>query len=659
MKAKYYFSCVFAICMMMALVPAMNGTAVVLYQQNFDDLESLGTPPGFNPLPDLEREPTALAIGEFAMTDSTFEFFESKTEPFTVQFLIAVTQLPTPDSLGTEVLIRGRATGSEAPGVQLQWGVVSEGRPAFNDGAGWLQVGDLNIDGEENADETWPEPLPVSTPDNPQWVPVQLVVQPAAGIYEYWQGEPNDFEFSTLELFQDDLFMPNAQPNMTNYVFNMPSDGAFVDELALLNDSGTFLEDDFESQPTRDNETIAIDNQSLTLLQNIDNGVAEFGPLEENFTIRYFMAVETQGQENQRAAQLLINGDQGIGPQLAWGNLDPGLANYFDGTAWRQVGDTNQDLQENEDETWPPPLAVTDPSDPSSAQWIPIQIEVDMANSVFRYYQGDPNDFAMETLQQYGGDLPMRNPNFNTDSVNFQNSQRGGGTFYVDNFNLTAEAGETILDENFEGDFALQEPPLTGGGALDSDFAVGAKSLRVRAGEDDIFIDIEDQTQTVTADFLLAITNQGSSGARAARLHVRGDGNIGAQMSWGEIEPGRVNFFDGSQWVIIGDANKDGSEDADETWVEVIPVSLPAANWTPIRLILDPQTDSFEYWQGNPGDTSFDNLTRVEPDPTFRNAVEEIEEFRFVFTDRFSDDFFLDNITISNEETPVELWQLY
>lgn len=657
MKTRLFKAVVLAASSCAFAAPALGE---VLYEQNFDSLASLEPPAGFQAQAPLEREPGDIAIGTYAMNSSGYQFFKAQTDVYTIEFLMAVTEEYAPDNLGAQLQLRGRATGSEQPGVQIRWGQTEAGRPAYYDGFAWVTVGDLDFDGMESGDETWPAPMPLSTPGDPQWVPIRLVVEPETGLYEYWQGDANDLDFETMVQYESELFMPVIQPVMTSYVFTLPADGGvYIDQMRIYNDAETVLEDGFEEVPERVDDVIAVDGQSLALLQNIDNGIAEYDPIEENFTVQFLMAVTVPGEQNLRAAQLLINGTGGIGPQLAWGNMEPGRANYYDGSAWRYVGDTDLDGTENGDETWPPPLAVTDPGDPGTQQWIPFRFDVKLDSGTFDYYQGEPNDLSFATLTPYAADVPMRNPLLASDSVNFQNAQRGGGVFYVDNFSLTTESGIAVIDEDFEGDWETPEPPVNGG-ALEQAIAVGRQSLRVRAGEDNVSFGFEPQEVPVYIDFLLATGVEGESGARAARIHVRGEGTIGGQVAWGELAPGQPSYYDGSQWVLIGDSDKNNAEDGGEAFAPPIPVSGASENWTAIRIVADPETDAFEYWQGAPGDESFDSLTRVEPDPTFRNPVNSINEILFPFGDRAGGDFFLDNIAIYTlEDTAVAEWELY
>lgn len=657
------FVAISSLCLLLVLPMAAH--AEILYEQDFDNLTTLGTPPGFEPLPALERNPTALATDDFALTGSQLVFIPAQSDVFTIDLLMAAIEESTPDSTGAEFLVRGRETGSEQPGVQIRWGQVANGRPAYYDDVEWTQIGDTNFDGMENDGEIWPPALPISDaadPGSAQWVPIRLVVEPADGTFQYWQGDPNDSAFATLAQYDQGLVMRTDQPTITNYSLSMPAGSVFVDNVRIYTDQRVVYEDDYEGQPSRADNVIAIGSKSLTLLQNIDNGVVRFDSLEENFTIRFLMAVTVQGSQNSRAAQCIVRGSGGTGPQLGWGELNTGQAAYYDGAAWRQVGDDNLNGTQDAGEVWPPPLEVSDPEDPGSAKWYAIEIYTNLETGKFNYHQGAVNDLTFDNMTQYGGELQQRQVLLAGTNTVFQNSQRGGGVFYIENFGLLNAAGDTVLSEDFDGDWEVRPPQLTGGGVLEENFAVGAKSIRLRSTTDNVSIDFPAQSETVFFDFLLGTTVDGEDGARAAQLQIREGGTIAPQLAWGQTQPGRAAFYDGSSWVTIGDADKDGAEGGGEAWSPPVPPSNPdggPTNWTATRIVANPVTDTFEFWQGAPGDTEFSSLVRVLPDPTFRNVAETISNAVFVAASRSGGDFFLDNIKIYTEMVSVEDWSLY
>ena len=249
----------------------------------------------------------------------------------------------------------------------IQWSNVIEGLPAYQDLDGWVQIGDTNFDGIENDGEEWPPTLPVSDPDQPdqaQWFPIQLVINIDEAIFDYWQGAPNDMSFSTLKLYGEDLYTVDFPPEINRFYFNPSSNGDFIDNLEISHDGAVVFENDFEGIPERDDSLIAIGEHSLMLLKDIDGAYAYFDPILENFTFRFLISFTTLGgYKNQRAAQVwtLNGGNTGsnIVTFICWGETEPGSSNFYDGTAWRQIGDTNQNLVEDGDETWPPLIEIT------------------------------------------------------------------------------------------------------------------------------------------------------------------------------------------------------------------------------------------------------------------------------------------------------------
>ncbi|MBD3268541.1 hypothetical protein GF373_17875, partial [bacterium] len=235
--------------------------AEVLYEQNYDDLTTLGAEPGFQPLSELEKTPTALAIDEYARNSYYRQDFLPVPGRVTIRFFIATTVELTPDSPGGNVYLEGVQGSSYISAANIQWGNVAAGLPAYQDVGGWAQIGDTNFDGEENNGEEWPPALPVSDPENPdetQWIPVQLVVDIDQAVFDYWQGEPNDMTFSTLKKYGEELYTIDFPPDINRFYFqNTQSGNVFLDNLEIREGDNVVFENGFEWIPEREDDVIA------------------------------------------------------------------------------------------------------------------------------------------------------------------------------------------------------------------------------------------------------------------------------------------------------------------------------------------------------------------------------------------------------------------
>ncbi len=661
------------VCCVLSSIGAIAGQTDILYEEDFDDLSSLGPQAGFQSLPELERAPTALAIDEYSRNTYYSQDFIPVSGSITIRFLISSTVASNPDSPGGRVYLQGISGETAIVASDIRWSNVIEGLPAYQDLDGWVQIGDTNFDGIENDGEEWPPALPVSDPDQPdqaQWIPIQLVINIDEAIFDYWQGAPNDMSFSTLKLYGEDLYTVDFPPEINRFYFNPSSSGDFIDNLEISHDGAVVFENDFEGIPERDDSLIAIGEHSLMLLKDIDGAYAYFDPILENFTFRFLISFTTLGgYKNQRAAQVwtLNGGNTGsnIVTFICWGETEPGSSNFYDGTAWRQIGDTNQNLVEDGDETWPPLIEITDPEDPTSAKWYPVQLDLDIANHSFDFFMGPANDLNFENLTQYGDDLWFWRLLDSIDGIQFQNKERGMGDFFVDNVSIVTKSGQTVIEQDFEGAWGAEASErVAGGGELEEIIAVGDKSLKVRSGVDNLSIDFGSQTEPVTIDFLMASTVTGAAGARACQVIIRQDSTLGGHVVWGQLEPGVANYYDGAQWNFIGDTNKDGVEDAGELRTTPILASDPDSgveHWYPIRIIADPKTNTYEFWQGDEGDLTFSTLVQYETDAMFwqTNQLSSIDNLFLVNVTNSGGDYFIDNVKIYTEETPVREWSLY
>ncbi len=676
----------FSFVVLMAVLVYFTGSvyAEVLYEQNYDDLTTLGTEPGFQPLSELEKVPTALAIDEYSRNSYYRQDFLPVPGSVTIRFFIATTVELTPDSPGGNVYLEGVQGSSYISAANIQWGNVAAGLAAYQDIGGWAQIGDTNFDGEENNGEEWPPALPVSDPENPdegQWIPVQLVVDIDQAVFDYWQGEPNDMTFSTLKKYGEELYTIDFPPDINRFYFqNTQSGNIFLDNLEIREDDNIVFENDFEGIPEREDDVIAVEEKSMVLLKDIDDGIAEIPDISETFTVRFLLAVESQGGvKNQRAAQLqAIASGTGIGPGgiasfVNWGEVGPGLAAYFDGTAWRAIGDENLNGEQDSDETWPPALQTTNPNEPNAQNWYPIQIvyHYDPEGGVFKtldYYQGEPNDLEFTTLEQYGSDIIFWNFAPFIDEFEFQNEERGGGTVFIDNFILTTESDSYAFEEDFEGDWERVQPPHSGG-VLDSEIAIGSQSIRLRNGTDDLTISFPAASENLIVDFMLAMTAEGGNDERGSQISLSNE-EVGGYdgwapfVCWGQVQPQLANYYDGSQWNIIGDVNKNTAEDGGETWVPETPMTHPDAglqNWIPVRFEIDITNHSYNFYLGDPGDDSFGNLIQYGSELEFWHAMDQLNLLTFMTSNgRVGGDFFVDNVKIyTPEETPVQEWYLY
>ena len=82
---------------------------------------------------------------------------------------------------------------------------------------------------------------------------------------------------------------------------------------------------------------------------------------------------------------------------------------------------------------------------------------------------------------------------------------------------------------------------------------------------------------------------------------------------------------------------------------------------TPIRIIADPKTNTYEFWQGDEGDLTFSTLVQYETEAMFwqTNQLSSIDNLFLVNVTNSGGDYFIDNVKIYTEETPVREWSLY
>ena len=86
------------VCCVLSSIGAIAGQTEILYEEDFDDLSSLGPQAGFQSLPELERAPTALAIDEYSRNTYYSQDFIPVSGSITIRFLISSTVASNPDS---------------------------------------------------------------------------------------------------------------------------------------------------------------------------------------------------------------------------------------------------------------------------------------------------------------------------------------------------------------------------------------------------------------------------------------------------------------------------------------------------------------------------------------------------------------------------------
>ena len=89
-------------------------------------------------------------------------------------------------------------------------------------------------------------------------------------------------------------------------------------------------------------EIIAVGDKSLKVRSGVDNLSIDFGSQTESVTIDFLMASTVTGAAGARACQVIIRQDSTLGGHVVWGQLEPGVANYYDGAQWNFIGDTQQ-----------------------------------------------------------------------------------------------------------------------------------------------------------------------------------------------------------------------------------------------------------------------------------------------------------------------------